>query len=80
MILKNSVILITGGSSGLGKSTAKLLLGLGAKVAITGLDEEKLNRVANELGALPIKADVAKDADIERTFKTVIYSSQIGLR
>ena len=44
MKLQDSVILITGGSSGLGKSTAKLLTGLGAKVIITGLDEEKLNK------------------------------------
>ena len=72
MIFKNSVILITGGSSGLGKSTAKLLIGLGAKVAITGLDEQKLNNVAQQIGAYPIRADVSKDDDITKTFKMVL--------
>jgi 3-oxoacyl-[acyl-carrier protein] reductase len=72
MEIKNAVFLITGGSSGLGKSTAKLLIGLGGKVAITGLDKEKLNRVANEIGAFPIHADVAKDADVQKTFDETI--------
>lgn len=72
MKIKNAVILISGGSSGLGKATAKLLIGLGAKVAITGLDQTKLEMVANQIGAFPIHADVANDSDIKRTFTEVL--------
>jgi 3-oxoacyl-[acyl-carrier protein] reductase len=72
MEIKNSIILITGGSSGLGKSTAKLLIGLGAHVAITGLNVSKLQKIASQIGAFPIHADVSKDADVERTFSEVL--------
>ncbi len=72
MIIKNAVILITGGSSGIGKSTAKLLVGLGAKVAITGLDKQKLAAVAKEIGAIAIPANVQNDEEIQNTYKTVL--------
>ena len=72
MTIKDSVFLITGGFSGIGKSTAKLLIGLGAKVAITGLNKEKLTKVAETIGALPIHADVGVDSDIQKTFEQII--------
>ncbi|MFT4753110.1 MAG: 3-oxoacyl-[acyl-carrier protein] reductase [Salibacteraceae bacterium] len=72
MIIKDSIFLITGGSSGIGKTTAKLLIGLGGKVVITGLDKTKLVHVAESIGAFPIQADVASDSDIEKTFDLII--------
>jgi len=71
MNIQDKKILVTGGSSGLGKATAKLLVEKGAKVAITGRNEEKLNKVANEIGAFPICADVALEADVEKTYATL---------
>jgi 3-oxoacyl-[acyl-carrier protein] reductase len=59
MEIKNSSILITGGSSGIGKETAKQFIQLGAKVLITGRNEIKLNRVATEIGAIPLLFDVS---------------------
>jgi NADP-dependent 3-hydroxy acid dehydrogenase YdfG len=41
--------LITGGGSGIGLAVARLFLREGAKVAITGRDEAKLRRAADEL-------------------------------
>jgi len=51
--------LITGGSSGIGKSIAKLLIENDAKVAITGRDLTKLTEAADEIGAIPLHFDVS---------------------
>ena len=53
-------VLITGGSSGIGKATAKQLAAQGAVVCITGRDKSKLDRVASEINAIPIHLDVTK--------------------
>jgi 3-oxoacyl-[acyl-carrier protein] reductase len=66
--MKDKNILITGGSSGLGKAMAKLLIQKGANVAITGRDQVKLEQVAEELGASPIHADVSIEQDVVRTY------------
>jgi NADP-dependent 3-hydroxy acid dehydrogenase YdfG len=44
-------VLVTGGGSGIGLATARLLLGEGAQVAITGRNEAKLRDAAAALGA-----------------------------
>jgi 3-oxoacyl-[acyl-carrier protein] reductase len=59
MEINNSRILITGGSSGIGKETAKQFIQRGAKVVITGRDEIKLNQVATEIGAIPLLFDIS---------------------
>jgi len=69
MKLKDSKILLTGGSLGLGKDAAKVLVESGAQVAITGRREERLQKAADETGAFPIMADVANPADVERTYQ-----------
>ena len=53
-------VLITGGSSGIGKATAKQLAAQGAVVSITARDKSKLDRVASEINAIPIHLDVTK--------------------
>jgi 3-oxoacyl-[acyl-carrier protein] reductase len=72
MNLRNSVALITGGSSGIGRSVAQALVGAGARVAITGRDPIRLAETAHGLGAYPIQADVSNEADVERTYREVL--------
>lgn len=69
MDINNSNILITGGSSGIGKETAKLFIANGAKVVITGRDEGKLNSVAAEIGAIPLQFDIGDLASIPKKSK-----------
>src|ERR1700690_3372996 len=71
MDLKNAVVLITGGSSGIGRAAAQLLAQAGARVAITGRDPERLAEAARSLGVVGIQADVANEADVLRTFREV---------
>ena len=53
-------VLITGGSSGIGKATAIDLVAKGAIVCITGRNKVKLEKVASEINAIPIHFDVSK--------------------
>ena len=69
MIIKDSTFLVTGGSAGIGKATAKLLVEKGGKVAITGRDKSKLEKVAREIGAFAIHADVAVESDVHKTYE-----------
>lgn len=69
MDINNSNVLITGGSSGIGKETAKLFIANGAKVVITGRDENKLNSVAAEIGAIPLQFDIGDLASIPEKSK-----------
>lgn len=68
MDINNANVLVTGGSLGIGKATAKALVKGGAKVAITGRDEARVHQAADEIGAMAITADVADPADIARTY------------
>jgi 3-oxoacyl-[acyl-carrier protein] reductase len=64
--------LVTGGSEGIGRGIAEALLAKGAKVAVMGRNEEKLAAVADEIGALAVAGDVAKEQDAERAVAKVI--------
>lgn len=76
MNLSNAKILITGGTSGLGKETAKMLKSAGAKVLITGRDADKLEAVAKSLGVFGVAADAGTEAGVAATFQAV--KSQLG--
>jgi 3-oxoacyl-[acyl-carrier protein] reductase len=69
MKLNGATALVTGGSTGIGLAIAKRLTEAGAKVAITGRDEKKLAAAAQAIGAHPIRADVAKEADVLRSYQ-----------
>jgi NAD(P)-dependent dehydrogenase (short-subunit alcohol dehydrogenase family) len=71
MRLNNKVALITGGNSGIGRATALLFAREGAKVALTGRDEERGKRVAGEIEkssgtAIFIRSDVRLAQDCRR--------------
>jgi 3-oxoacyl-[acyl-carrier protein] reductase len=74
MNLKNATALITGGSSGIGFAIAKSLIEAGSRVAITGRDEKKLYKAAEVLNAVPIRADVADENDVLRTYREVLQA------
>jgi len=73
MRLPGKTALITGGNSGIGLATARLFAAEGARVAITGRNQETLNSAVKELGpkALAIKADSTNLDDIRKVAATV---------
>ena len=75
MKLKGATALVTGGSSGIGLAIAKTLTEAGAKVAITGRDEKRLAAAGKAIGAHPIHADVANEADVLRSYKELFRRS-----
>ncbi|WP_343996538.1 SDR family NAD(P)-dependent oxidoreductase, partial [Nocardioides dubius] len=48
--LSERVYLVTGGAGGLGRATAEQLVADGARVLLTGRNEESLQRAVSELG------------------------------
>ncbi|MEN6521360.1 MAG: SDR family oxidoreductase [Armatimonadota bacterium] len=72
--LKDKVTIITGGGRGIGRATAVLLAGEGAKVVVTARTRGEIEEVAKEIKgfggmALAIQADVTIEEDIKRLVK-----------
>ncbi len=75
--IENKVVIVTGGSSGFGFETARMLLGLGANVVITGRNRQRLEEAETKLGSgeklLAVQADATGTADwrtlIDQTLK-----------
>ena len=69
MQLNSSVsAVITGGASGLGAATARLLAASGVKVALFDMNEEQGEALAKELGGVFCKVDVTSEADVDAGF------------
>lgn len=71
MKIEGSKIIVTGGSSGSGKATARLLQKKGAQVLITGRDASRLEKAAAEIGCSWMVADVSRQEEVDKTFSWV---------
>ena len=72
MKLENSIVIVTGASSGIGLATARLLAKDGATVVLAARSADKLQALATEVSnSLAIPTDLRKIDDIQRLVKTV---------
>ncbi|WP_344830637.1 SDR family NAD(P)-dependent oxidoreductase [Chryseobacterium ginsenosidimutans] len=66
MNITNKTVLITGGGSGIGFETAKLLSAKGNKIIIIGRTESKLNAAAAVLpNTTAIRCDITSEQDVK---------------
>ena len=74
---KNAVVLVTGGSSGIGRCVAELFAREGAHVAVCGHEQEGVDATVRALeamgaDALGVVADVSSDVAMERLCEQVV--------
>lgn len=65
MEINQTAALITGGASGMGAATARLLSQRGAKVALLDLNIQEAEKIAKEIGGIAISCDVTKPESVE---------------
>ncbi len=63
MEISNNVFLVTGGASGLGEASARMLAGNGARVMIADMNAERGAQVAAEIGGHFVKCNVSSEDD-----------------
>ena len=63
MEIKGKVFIVTGGASGLGEGTARMLAANGGKVVVADMQADKGEQVAREIGGAFVKCDVSQEAD-----------------
>ena len=73
----NKIVLVSGGTSGIGKATALAFAEAGAKVVLTGRREKEGAEVAGEISRIGgtatfVRADVAKNADVQDAIEFVL--------
>ena len=63
MQIQNNVFIVTGGASGLGAATARMITEAGGKVVIADVQVDAGTALAQELGGQFVKCDVTSEAD-----------------
>jgi short-subunit dehydrogenase len=66
MKVNGATVLVTGASRGIGQHIARRLHAEGGRLVLTGRNLEALSRLADELGAQAIQADLSVASDVER--------------
>ena len=80
MEIKGKVFIVTGGASGLGEGTARMLAAHGGKVVVADLQADKGEALARELGGAFVACDVSQEADGQAVVaKAVSLGKLVGL-
>ena len=63
MDIQGKVFIVTGGASGLGEGTARMLANAGGKVVIADMQADKGEQVARDIDGVFVRCDVSSEAD-----------------
>lgn len=72
MKFSGKVVIITGGSRGIGKATANLFAKEGASVVITAKNSTRLQSAAKELGVIGFVGDIRRSDNVENVVKKTL--------
>ncbi len=70
--LEGAVVLVTGGTRGIGRAIAESFKKAGATVYITGTNREKTEAVAQEIGVNGVKMDVTDREEVKRVVGEIV--------
>lgn len=72
--IRDKTVFITGPARGIGEATARMLAGKGARLALAGLEPEKLERLSGQLGerAAWFEADVTDTGQLNRAVEAAV--------
>ena len=70
--LKGKVVLVTGGTRGIGRAIAERFKDVGAVVYITGTNEERTKAVAEEIGVNGVKMNVTDREEVKRVVSEIL--------
>ena len=65
MQIQGKVFIVTGGASGLGEGTARMLAAQGGKVVVADMQADKGEAVAKDIGGVFVRCDVSQEADAQ---------------
>lgn len=74
MILQNCVAIVTGGASGLGEATVRMIVSNGGKACIADVNDEKGKKIESELGARAVfvKTDITDEEQVKKAIDVTV--------
>lgn len=70
--MSGKVAVVTGGGQGIGEAVCRRLAGAGATVGVFDMNADSANRVAKDIGGVPLVGDLTKEADLDRVFGEIL--------
>jgi NAD(P)-dependent dehydrogenase (short-subunit alcohol dehydrogenase family) len=77
MDIAGKVFIVTGGASGLGEGTARMLAAHGGKVVVADLQAERGQAVAAEIGGVFVRCDVSQEADAQAAVAAAVQAGKL---
>ena len=77
MDIQGQVFIVTGGASGLGEGTARMLAANGGKVVIADMQVEKGEAIAREIGGAFVKCDVSQEVDAQAVVARAVANGKL---